>query len=87
MGNTNGIVARLYFSHCSPSRLSLCKEAHVLDEAMRDIQSELQAWYDSSEGLNFSNGHHHLSLTLKVCYQYVSLLDSPSIKLISLVTI
>ncbi|SCN97666.1 related to cutinase transcription factor 1 beta [Fusarium fujikuroi] len=63
-------MARLYFSHCSPSRLSLCKEAHVLDEAMRDIQSELQAWYDSSEGLNFSNGHHHLSLTLKVCYHY-----------------
>ncbi|KAI8415757.1 hypothetical protein FOFC_05384, partial [Fusarium oxysporum] len=36
-------MARLYFSHCSPSRLSLCKEAHVLHEAMRDIQSTLQA--------------------------------------------
>ncbi|RKK21785.1 hypothetical protein BFJ65_g4415 [Fusarium oxysporum f. sp. cepae] len=36
-------MARLYFSHCSPSRLSLCNEAHVLHEAMRDIQSTLQA--------------------------------------------
>ncbi|KAF4415227.1 Cutinase transcription factor 1 beta [Fusarium acutatum] len=63
-------MARLYFSHCSPSRLSLCKEAHVLHEAMRDIQSTLQDWYDSCQGLNFSNGHHHLSLTLKVCYHY-----------------
>ncbi|KAF5656456.1 cutinase transcription factor 1 beta [Fusarium circinatum] len=63
-------VARLYFSHCSPSRLSLCKEAHVLHEAMRDIQSTLQIWYESSQGLGFSNGNHHLSLTLKVCYQY-----------------
>ncbi|KAF5251004.1 hypothetical protein FANTH_3868 [Fusarium anthophilum] len=62
-------VARLYFSHCSPSRLSLCKEAHVLHEAMRDVQSTLQAWYESSQGLSFSNGNHHLSLTLKVCYQ------------------
>ncbi|KLO89430.1 cutinase transcription factor 1 beta [Fusarium fujikuroi] len=69
-------MARLYFSHCSPSRLSLCKEAHVLDEAMRDIQSELQAWYDSSEGLNFSNGHHHLSLTLKVCYHVSALFSA-----------
>ncbi|KAF5651869.1 d-lactate dehydrogenase (cytochrome) [Fusarium sp. NRRL 25303] len=63
-------MARLYFSHCSPSRLSLCKEAHILHEAMRDIQSTLQAWYESSQGLNFSNGNHHLSLTLKVCYHY-----------------
>ncbi|KAJ9425824.1 fungal-specific transcription factor domain-containing protein [Fusarium oxysporum] len=63
-------MARLYFSHCSPSRLSLCNEAHVLREAMRDIQSTLQAWYESSQGLNFSNGNHHLSLTLKVCYHY-----------------
>ncbi|KAG5775603.1 hypothetical protein H9Q73_010731 [Fusarium xylarioides] len=38
-------MARLYFSHCSPSRLSLCKEAHVLHGAMRDIQSTLQACY------------------------------------------
>ncbi|KAF5974136.1 cutinase transcription factor 1 beta [Fusarium coicis] len=36
-------MARLYFSHCSPSRLSLCKDVHVLHEAMRDIQSTLQA--------------------------------------------
>ncbi|KAF5671935.1 cutinase transcription factor 1 beta [Fusarium denticulatum] len=63
-------MARLYFSHCSPSRLSLCKDSHVLHEAMRDIQLTLQAWYDSCQGLNFSNSHHHLSLTLKVCYQY-----------------
>ncbi|KAF5548519.1 d-lactate dehydrogenase (cytochrome) [Fusarium napiforme] len=63
-------MARLYFSHCSPSRLSLCKEAHVLHEAMGDIQATLQAWYDSCQGLNFSNGHHHLSLTLKVYYHY-----------------
>ncbi|KAG9505100.1 hypothetical protein J7337_002066 [Fusarium musae] len=37
-------MARLYFSYCSPSRLSLCKEVHLLHEAMRDIQSTLQAW-------------------------------------------
>ncbi|QGI62734.1 hypothetical protein CEK26_006693 [Fusarium fujikuroi] len=69
-------MARLYFSHCSPSRLPLCKEAHVLDEAMRDTQSELQGWYDSSGGLNFSNGHHHLSLTLKVCYHVSALFSA-----------
>ncbi|KAF5601767.1 d-lactate dehydrogenase (cytochrome) [Fusarium pseudocircinatum] len=38
-------MARLYFSHCSPSRLTLCKEAHVLHEAMKDIQSTLQTCY------------------------------------------
>nr|RBQ89578.1 hypothetical protein FVER53263_05712 [Fusarium verticillioides] len=38
-------MARLYFSYCSPSRLSLCKEVYVLHEAMRDVQSTLQTCY------------------------------------------
>ncbi|KAM5341512.1 hypothetical protein ACJ41O_014543 [Fusarium nematophilum] len=35
-----------------------------------DIQLTLKSWYNTSQALNFSNGEHHLSLTLKVCYYY-----------------
>jgi len=70
IGDTaNGTVARMYFSHCSPSRLPLNKDLSVCQEAMRDIRATLQSWYDSCQALNFSHGNHHLSLTLQVCYQ------------------
>lgn len=65
----NKAVARMYFSHCSPSRLPLSKDLSVCQEAMRDIQATLQSWYDACPALNFSHGNHHLSLTLQVCYQ------------------
>ncbi|KAG7419140.1 Cutinase transcription factor 1 alpha [Fusarium oxysporum f. sp. rapae] len=64
------VVAGLYFSHCSPSRLALCRESSICQLAMQDVQTTLQTWYDSLKGLNLSKGNHNLSLTLKVCYHY-----------------
>ncbi|KAL2674278.1 hypothetical protein Neosp_012729 [[Neocosmospora] mangrovei] len=40
----NKTAARLYFLHCSPSRLSLSKDASVRQAAMEDIQMTLQSW-------------------------------------------
>ena len=65
----NKAVARMYFSHCSPSRLPLSKNLSVCQGAMQDVQATLQAWHDACPTLNFSHGNHHLSLTLQVCYQ------------------
>lgn len=62
-------VAQLYFSHCSPSRLPLSKDASVRQKAMQDIQTILQSWNHDSKDLKFPNGTHHLCLTLEVCYQ------------------
>lgn len=63
------VVAQLYFSHCSPSRLPLSKDASVRQKAMQDIQTILQSWNGDYKGLKLSNETHHLSLTLEVCYQ------------------
>ncbi|KAF4453774.1 hypothetical protein F53441_3600 [Fusarium austroafricanum] len=64
------LMARLYFSHCSPSRLLLCRDASVRQQAMDDIQTTLRTWYDSFQSLNSASNNHHLSLTVKVCYHY-----------------
>ncbi|RSL78711.1 hypothetical protein CEP51_007952 [Fusarium floridanum] len=66
----NKTAARLYFLHCSPSRLPLSKEASVRQTAMEDIQMTLQSWYTTSEGINISKRDHHLTLTLKICFYY-----------------
>ncbi|KAI8653714.1 FAD-binding PCMH-type domain-containing protein [Fusarium sp. Ph1] len=66
----NKTAARLYFLHCSPSRLPLSRETSVRQTAMEDIQMALQSWYTTSEGINVSKRDHHLTLTLKVCYYY-----------------
>ncbi|KAF0640694.1 hypothetical protein FPSE5266_20193 [Fusarium pseudograminearum] len=69
----NKEVARMYFLHCSPSRLPLSKDLAVCQEAIRDVQTTLQSWHDTCPALNFSNGNHHLSLTLQVCYHYYAI--------------
>ncbi|KAK6712222.1 hypothetical protein SNK05_006677 [Fusarium graminearum] len=69
----NKEVARMYFSHCSPSRLPLSKDLVICQEAIRDVQTTLQSWYGTCPALNFSNGNHHLSLTLQVCYHYYAI--------------
>ncbi|KAI8652972.1 FAD-binding PCMH-type domain-containing protein [Fusarium keratoplasticum] len=66
----NKTAARLYFLHCSPSRLPLSRQASVRQTAMEDIQMTLHSWYTTSEGINVSKRDHHLTLTLKVCYYY-----------------
>ncbi|KAJ4269932.1 hypothetical protein NW762_001603 [Fusarium torreyae] len=66
----NKTVARLYFLHCSPSRLHLSRDSTVRQKAMQDIHTSMQSWLDSSQAVSMSNGNHHLSLTLKVCYHY-----------------
>ncbi|KAM0563179.1 hypothetical protein ACHAPJ_000895 [Fusarium lateritium] len=66
----NKAVARLYFLHCSPSRLPLSRDSTVRQKAMQDIHTSMQSWYDSSQAVALSNGNHHLSLTLKICYHY-----------------
>ncbi|KAF5232057.1 hypothetical protein FAUST_8919 [Fusarium austroamericanum] len=69
----NKEVARMYFLHCSPLRLPLSKDLAVCQEAIRDVQTTLQSWHDNCPALNFSNGNHHLSLTLQVCYYYYAI--------------
>ncbi|KAL6916285.1 hypothetical protein FSST1_007780 [Fusarium sambucinum] len=69
----NKAVAQMYFAHCSPSRLPLSKDLAVCQEAIQDIQATLQSWFDECPALNFSNGNHHLSLTLQVCYHYYAI--------------
>ena len=67
--NANSTAARLYFLHCSPSRLPLSSDPSVREEAMQDIQMTLRAWYTASQGFRSSNPSHHLVLTMDVCYK------------------
>lgn len=37
---------------------------------MEDVFTTLKSWHDANGALDLSSGDHHLSLTLKVCYNY-----------------
>jgi len=65
----------MYYCHCSPSRLPLSNDPSTRQHARREIQTILEEWYANTIILRHQAENHHLSLLLKVCYQYVGALN------------
>lgn len=62
------VAAHLYFCYCSPPRLILSRDPSTRHDTIHNIETTFKTWYDTCQSLRFSDGNHHLSLTLKVCY-------------------
>lgn len=62
-------ASNMFYCHCSPSRLSLSRDPSIRQAARRDIQTRFEEWYRDEPLLKDYDEHHHLTLTLKVCYQ------------------
>lgn len=64
----NKTASNLYFLHCAPTRLASSPEGWKT--AREQIQAALESWYADAMGAHdHRSSHHHLTLTLKVCYQ------------------
>jgi hypothetical protein len=64
----NKTASNMYFLHCAPTRLGSSPDFERLKETRKQIQGAFESWYADVIGTHQQASHHHLTLTLKVCY-------------------
>lgn len=61
-------ASTIYFAHCAPKRLCASHDVKGRMKARLLVQNAFEKWYSETLNPHHESDHHHLTLTIKVCY-------------------